>query len=156
MGAVSYDFHQIARICTATLLGLFVAAEPDLVFSQTAVRIIGDDTGGALASRVLEVQALRATHTRVEIRGSYCYSACTMYLGVNDVCVSPTTVFGFHGPSGPDGPLELKSFENWSRVMARHYVEPLARWYIQEARYETASIVQVKGQNLIDLGYQSC
>jgi hypothetical protein len=118
--------------------------------------IIGNDRGGPIEPRALEVDRLRAFGARVEIRGNICYSACTMYLGAGDVCVSPKTTFGFHGPTAYSGSLAPDSFDHWSEVMSRYYSAPLRSWFMEDARFVRAGVVRVTGAELIRLGYSPC
>ncbi len=120
------------------------------------MRVVGDDRGGALLDRVIEISTLQAVGTRVEIRGRVCYSSCTMFLGAGDVCVDPATEFGFHGPSGREGALDPQAFEQWSAIMARHYIPPLRRWFLEQARHERGSVLRLQGAELIRLGYRRC
>ncbi len=78
--------------CISTAAGYPVMAAPD------APMIVTNDRGGLLGQRSAEIRALRSSGQRVELRGT-CLSACTMYLGLANVCVSPSAPFGFHGPT---------------------------------------------------------
>lgn len=120
------------------------------------VIVIGNDRGGGLNTRARLVDQIRATHAKVEIRGSVCYSACTMYLGAGDVCISPETTFGFHGPTRHGRPLEPRAAERWSAVMARYYPEALRQWYMAVARHETTGIYRIRGADLMRFGYRAC
>lgn len=138
------------------MLAALIFALPSPTPAQQSVQVVGDDLGGYLAARVIEVSTLQAVGTRVEIRGQVCYSSCTMFLGAGDVCVSPATEFGFHGPSDVDGALDAQAFEQWSEIMASHYKPPLRRWFMERARYERGSVLRVRGSELIRMGYASC
>lgn len=146
---------RTSRARQALLLCLALAA-PAPALAQPAVRVVGDDRGGPLLARVVEISTLQASGTRVEIRGGVCHSACTMYLGAGDVCVDPATEFGFHGPSGREGPLDAQAFEQWSEIMARHYKPALRRWFLEQARHQSGTVLRLQGSELIRLGYPSC
>lgn len=117
--------------------------------------VISSDRGGKLGQRSEEVRYLRATGQRVELRGT-CLSACTMYLSLPNVCVSPSARLGFHGPSRNGQRLTGQDFEHWSEVMARNYREPLRSWYLSEARYRTSGYFEISGAELISMGYPRC
>lgn len=131
-----------------------------LVFATSAmsqqVLVVGNDLGGIVSARAMEVQRINMTGTRVEIRGDICLSSCTMYLGAGDVCVSPDTDFGFHGPSFFGATLPEEDFEYWSRVIANHFNAPLREWFMREARYRQLRHYTVTGQELIRIGYPAC
>lgn len=120
--------------------------------------IIPNDPGGRIDLRQQAIQRIKQAGDRVEIRGGYCNSACTMYLGLPNMCVSASTVFGFHGPSSeyPGVPLRQANFERWSRVMAQSYPEPLKTWFMTDARYEIRGIKRVRGRDIINMGVPEC
>lgn len=118
--------------------------------------IIRNDMGGRIDVRAQEIARLRAEGRPVELRGEACVSACTMYLGLDDVCVDPRTTFGFHGPSSYGIPMGPDAFEYWSEFLASYYKKPLSDWFLKTARYELHSIYNVTGKDLIKLGYHPC
>ena len=130
-----------------------VAAQP---ISRSAPLVVGNDPGGRLRPRIAEVNRLRANGRRVEIRGDYCMSACTIYLGVATVCVSPRTQFGFHGPSFREGGNRYARFDRWSRIMAAYYPAPVRGWFLSYARFLTKRHATVSGLELIQLGVPRC
>lgn len=124
---------------------------------QTApAKIIGDDRGGLIGARVIEIAQINAQNHRIELRGRICYSSCTLYLGADDLCIMPDTIFGFHGPSRHGAPLAASQFEHWSQVMANHYNAPLRDWFLRDARHQIDQIRRIRGAQLIALGYPAC
>lgn len=120
------------------------------------VLVVRNDIGGRIDRRAEQVDYLRARGDRVEIRGYYCLSACTMYLGAEDVCIEPDTVYGFHCPSFWGLALNDASFDYWSRVVASYYPDGLRQWYMQVARHRVNGHYRVSGRELISLGIQQC
>ena len=118
--------------------------------------VIRNDPGGVLPARIASIASIRSSGQRVELRGRYCLSACTLYLGLPNACVSPQTRFGFHGPSMYGRPLKSKDFERWSKVMASHYPEPLRSWFMEKARYQVTGYVNLRGEDLIRMGVERC
>ncbi|MDZ4136361.1 MAG: hypothetical protein U1D06_12330 [Paracoccaceae bacterium] len=119
--------------------------------------VITTDRGGALQERLQQVEALRRSGQRVEIRG-YCVSACTLYLGLPHTCVSRTTVIGFHGPQSQFYGVGLPraEFERWSRIMADHYPVPLRAWFMARGRNLTMELQTFRGVDLIRMGVPEC
>ncbi|MGZ9809151.1 hypothetical protein ACXN5S_01680 [Pseudoroseicyclus sp. H15] len=146
----------ILQLCLALSAGLIVLPASALAEVTYPPLVVGNDRGGLVDTRARFVRQLMASGQRVEIRGNICYSACTLYLGASDVCVSPSTSFGFHGPSSYGAPLPPQMFEHWSNVMAQFYREPLRSWFMQDARYLRISMRHISGQELIRMGYRSC
>jgi hypothetical protein len=88
------------------------------LYAQSGALIVRNDRGGIVGNRARQIAQLDAAGRSVEIHGDICLSSCTMYLGVEDVCVNPKTRFGFHGPSYYGQPLPPKYFDYWSEVIA--------------------------------------
>jgi len=119
--------------------------------------VVHSDYGGPVQDRLRELQTLTQSHQRVEIRGEVCYSSCTMLLGLEHTCVSPTTVFGFHGPSRNGMALPRDVFDRVSTIISSHYPLELQTWYMSVARYELENLYRVTGSELIKLGaVESC
>jgi hypothetical protein len=124
--------------------------------AQSVIRI-SNDPGGSLPARMQELQRLRSNGQKIEIRRGYCNSACTLYLGLPDTCVSESARFGFHGPQLATRGLKMlpKDFERWSRTMADHYPSQLRGWFLQKGRY-SKDVVTIKGAQLIQMGVPRC
>ncbi|MFY0634834.1 MAG: hypothetical protein JXQ91_13565 [Vannielia sp.] len=118
--------------------------------------IVGNDRGGFIRARLKELREIRDSGQRVEIRGKVCFSTCTMYLGADDVCISPKTTFGFHGPAMAIGRMTQAQFDYTSRVIASHYPPSIAQWYMAEGRTRITGFYRMKGEQLIRLGIESC
>ena len=84
-------------------------------FSQT--KVINFDLGGPLTTRAAQVDKWAEVGHTVEIRG-VCYSACTMYLYMDNTCVSEDAVLGFHAPHN----LFTKQVDREGVAIYRKYV----------------------------------
>lgn len=117
--------------------------------------VIWNDLGGSVSERLDQMQALGSTH--VEIRGN-CQSACTMYLGLPDVCVAPGAILGFHGPrtSIPGIPLPRREWDRVTMLMAREYPPQIARWFLKIARYHISDMLMITGREAIRTGARPC
>ncbi len=157
MGYLSAACRQARNLLAVSSFLTAAVALPIPTRAQTpAVLVIGSDIGGRVGTRAAQVMKIRSSGRRVEIKGNICLSSCTMYLGAGNVCVSPDTVFGFHGPSYYGVPLSDAAFEYWSDVIASFYATPLRRWYMQTARYSTSRIRRISGAQLIKMDYHGC
>ena len=143
----------LRHLVLAASLATAVIAAP-VIAQQTLV--IGNDRGGLVGQRAQLIERLKRAGQRVEIRGSVCYSSCTMYLGAGNVCVDPRTSFGFHGPSRSGRPLPADQFDKWSRIMAQYYSPQLQQWFMTQARYSITTVTQISGRELIAMGYRTC
>ncbi|MCA0993918.1 hypothetical protein [Alloyangia pacifica] len=118
--------------------------------------VVRDDAGGPLRPRLRQVQRLRAQGARVELRGRFCNSACTLLLGAGNVCVSPQTRFGFHGPHYLAGTMSADRFDHWSARMAETYPPPLRGWFLSRARFAGPVPLTLTGAQLIAMGVAPC
>ena len=146
-------FNAVRGILFVAILGLSAVAQ---AADAQQVIVIGNDHGGGINTRARIVDQIRAARARVEIRGDICYSACTMYLGAGDVCVSPRTTFGFHGPTRNGRALDPAAAERWSAVMARYYPDPLRQWFMNTGRFSTTGVYQISGAEIMRYGYRAC
>lgn len=150
-------FPAIALLAAAALVSSLPAqAAPQNNWGRGAVRVIGNDNGGRLRPRFEEIRHMRSRGDRVEIRGRYCHSACTLYLGAGNVCVTPSTRFGFHGPRYIGEQIDHDSFDYWSRRMADHYPPQVSSWFLTRARYVTRGYMSLSGAELIRMGVPRC
>lgn len=150
----------IAALCSVLLVLSGASplwANPQLPPDRSAQGplVIHSDHGGKIGARQREVERLAATGRRVEVRGR-CLSACTLYLGLENVCVTPQAILGFHGPTWQGRALSPREFERWSHLLAAAYKPPLKRWYLEVARYQTTEPILLRGSALIRLGYAAC
>ncbi len=146
--------NLVTHIRAGVVIFTIIGAAP--VGAQSAL-IVRNDLGGSVAERLTMIAALRNDGRRVEIRGQ-CASACTMYLGLPNACVSRASQLGFHGPESQFYGISLPpdEFEYWSRVMASNYPAPIARWFMAEARQTTMGIITISGAQAIKMGAQAC
>jgi len=144
----------------ATLCALALAAAgltaPDPVQAQSVI-IVRNDLGGSVENRLREIAQLQSAGTRVEIRGQ-CTSACTMFLGLPNACVTLSSRLGFHGPQSQYYGISLPpdDFEYWSRVMADHYPGTIRDWFMAEARQTTMGLITISGSDAIRMGARAC
>ncbi|WP_112310226.1 hypothetical protein [Pseudogemmobacter bohemicus] len=153
-------------LCVAGIVGVLPPTGPREADAQVrpthmgavktgTVKVVRSDPGGLIGVRNREVQRLRASGDRVELRGT-CNSACTMYLGLDNICIDRRASFGFHGPSSYGKPLPVPEFERWSQIMAQSYREPLKSWFLETARHNISGQIRLSGTELIRLGYPEC
>jgi len=124
-------------------------------YARSETIVVNNDMGGLIRERVQEINEIQRQKDRVKIKGRFCYSTCTMFLIVDDMCVSPYTRFGFHGPSYYGKPLSPDRFAYWSNVMASHYPEPIRNWFLSTVIAKESTTV-LMGSDLIRLGFEEC
>jgi len=155
---INFNVQRVLRkqLCLAVAVVMLSALSTSFADAQGSALIVRNDRGGVVGDRVDEIDRLKASGQRVEIRGTICLSSCTMYLGAGDVCVNPDTRFGFHGPSYYGKPLAPDYFQYWSEVISDYYPKPVRDWFMQKARHRLNGYYTVKGAELIRLGVRSC
>lgn len=157
---IASHWYRLHAALLFIIAALFLAHLPSAqaatgATARTVAKIVLYDPGGALAGRQQEIRVLRRSGQRVELRG-ICYSSCTMYLGLNNVCVAADATLGFHGPRGLLGGLQRDVFEHWSQVMAAHLREPLRDWFLRHGRHIRHGVLILRGETLIAMGYNRC
>jgi len=137
-------------------MGGTVALTPDA--SSAQIVIIYHDGGGVLQERLQAFDEFQRKGTQVEIRGK-CKSACTVYLGLDNVCVTPDALVSFHGPLYADGTkMSGERFDHWTRVLASYYPKGIDRWFMTTARHVRGgrNFLTVRGAELIKFGVRKC
>jgi hypothetical protein len=142
-------------LVTALLASPSYAARPKSKVPGATI-IINGDPGGSVRKRYGEIQQINRLGQRVEIRRGACMSSCTMFLGVQNVCVTPQAVLGFHGPYRFGSKLTQVEFDRWSKVISAHYPPAIKTWYMTSARYNTRKPSKLSGVELIRLGVRKC
>lgn len=117
--------------------------------------VVAFDPGGEVGARQQQIRQLRRSGQRVELRGT-CLSACTMYLGLRNVCVAPQASFGFHGPQSPFGGMPRDVFDHWSQVLSDRFHPQLQHWFMSTARHAGPGLLTLRGDTLIRMGYAAC
>lgn len=150
--SVDAGFRLLKMVLLIGVLGV----QP-VVATQRLI-VINNDRGGAVDTRVSRIKAYRNQGVHLEIRGQYCLSACTLYLGLPNICVTGDTVFGFHGPSSGQYGIGLTpaAFDHWSRIMADHYPSQIKDWYLRVGRNRTMGFHTFRGTDLIGMGIAEC
>jgi hypothetical protein len=140
------------------IAAVFLLAQPVVAARSSGSIVVRDDSGGSVAQRVALIDKIRKSGKHVEIRGGYCMSACTMYLGLRTTCVSAGVKFGFHGPGSTRYGIALppKEFEYWSVVMGSYYPASLRHWYMETGRMITVGFYEMSGRDLIRMGVSEC
>jgi len=119
--------------------------------------IVRDHPGGYLVGTIADVEDINALGLPVRIVGRSCLSACTLFLGARDVCVSPRTSFGFHKPGRAKGrgPLDQGTLDAAIRKAAEMYRPGLRDWWLQRGS-RSKRFLYLSGRELIRFGYPSC
>ena len=128
-----------------------------IVVTADTRTIDANDYGGSIAKYVAAVDRHNDNGDRVELTASVCESACTLYLGVSDVCVAPSALFGFHSPQIATRGLALLPSERVRlvNVMANHYPEPLRQWFLSGPAHQIKPMY-LTGKELIAMGFPAC
>ena len=158
-GIAKTSLHRLplyAQLIILTVASFAAALPPSPVRAEQPLYVVGNDHGGYLRDRLIELRNLQRSGKRVEIRGQVCFSTCTMFLGLPDTCISPNTIFGFHGPSRNGQQLARKDFDYFSRVIADYYPEALREWFMEEGRNRISGIHKVRGSEIIRMGVPAC
>jgi hypothetical protein len=112
------------------------------------------DGGGNLRGYFAEVKRLNAQRAGKRIDGD-CVSACTAFLGVKNVCVTPAARLWFHAASLPGAaPDALGSLE-----MLSYYPPRVRAWAIRTGALESVTFRETKvltGEQLVLMGVAAC
>jgi len=108
----------------------------------------GNDEGGLLGEYVEKYRAMAARGDRLVVDGP-CYSACTLALGIVDVCATPRASFGFHMAQSMTLFGYFPSYY-WSRYMMAHYPPEITAWIVSKGGL-TPDLKILRGEELAAL-----
>jgi len=131
------------RIVLVALLGLL--SLPAQAFDMARYR-----NGGKFADFLPVISHFNSTGERFPITG-VCKSACTMFLSIRNVCVSPGARFYFH--AGKQG---VAVNQHQTNVMLSTYNSALQGYIRDHHMMETNEFQMVPGSTIIKLGYPAC
>lgn len=156
---IAFAKYAVLAVCA---IGTILPASSRMASANSTQRmlppvIIGDDGGGRIATRLEDIERYKEQGREVRITGNSCFSSCTLYLGLENVCVYPKTRFGFHGPNWYGlARMEGEVFERISRIVVEYYPGFLQDWFMNEARYEFWNFRVLRGAELIRHGIKEC
>ena len=108
----------------------------------------GNDEGGLLGEYVEKYQAMAARGDTLVVDGA-CNSACTLALGIVDVCATPRASFGFHMAQSMTLFGYFPSYY-WSRYMMAHYPPEIRAWIVSKGGL-TPDLKILRGEELAAL-----
>ena len=109
--------------------------------------VVVKDFGGYVNQYEAQTEVYRRTNREVRIHE--CHSACTMALGLPNVCVYPDSVFKFHQAYDPRNHIT-----NWEVSDQLFNTYPVA--VRERLGTLTKSFTILRGEELIELGVRSC
>jgi len=118
---------------------------------------VGYDEGGVIHNRAAQIDRLNAQGKQVVIgNGAVCISACTMYLGAENVCVKPNAYLGFHGAISFGEP-GVKDGEYWTDYMADYYPPALRDWFYRSGASDLKVVwMGLSGRQVAKMGVPLC
>jgi lipoprotein-anchoring transpeptidase ErfK/SrfK len=110
--------------------------------------VAGNDEGGLLGAYVEKYRAMAARGDTLVVDGP-CYSACTLALGIVDVCATPRASFGFHMAQSVTLFGYLPDYY-WSRYIMAYYPPEIRAWIVTKGGL-TPDIKILRGEELAAL-----
>ncbi len=122
-------------------------------YSQPANTTI--DYGGSIFERITTFNMLKDTGVTIKIEG-VCISACTMYLGLPDVCVQDGALFGFHSSFEMDQNGGMKKSDFGNQVLMEFYPDAVKKYVVENKLLDTINLTLVNAKTLWSLGIRKC
>jgi hypothetical protein len=148
---------RLGSFCFALAMAtaLFVVGDMQMPTAMAEGSSVGRGEGGYVPDFVAIVRQYNASGEPFRIAGA-CKSACTLFLGIRNVCVERNATLMFH--AGHDiaenvtGPNTRAS-----RAALYRYNEALRRYLLDEHHMETEAFHSLSGSTIIDrFGYREC
>jgi hypothetical protein len=154
------DFMHISRRLTRALGALAVACAVGAVAaparadgSVSALRMGMGARPGEMGRFDAVVQQFNASGERFRIDG-HCQSACTMFLSIRNVCITPNATLLFH--AGGD-PKAARMSAGMTQHMLASYNAALQQYVTQNRYMETFAFHTISGRDMVKrFGYPAC
>lgn len=145
----------LAFVTLVLLWGLAIGIAAVLLASPAHPMDVTYDTGGSINKRIEQIKRLNAAGEQIRILGD-CRSACTMYLGADNVCVAPNASLWFHGAK----PYDTKTpgiEERLNERIASMYPDFVAKRFLRTWRYMNGDAkARMPGRWFIERGIPEC
>jgi hypothetical protein len=137
------------------LFSFYGAAQP--AYADGSVSSLGMGMGARDAAAFARFQAVIAQYNASGERfriDSHCQSACTMFLSIRNVCVTPDATLLFHAGGNMQAGIVNPAR---SQEMASHY-KPALRQYVMANHYmDMFEFHSISGSEIISrFGYRAC
>jgi ATP-dependent protease ClpP protease subunit len=134
--------HWAAAALIATVF--FIAPQ----CQAQSTRVIQRDNGGSVEKYLMDTSLATLRGDSIRIVG-WCASACTLYLGVGNTCVTRNATFAFHAPRGGTRSQNIQATE----LLAKRLPAPLGRWYLDNAAHLTGQrYLVLTGEEIVQMG----
>jgi len=118
-------------------------------FTGDQIVYIEDNPGGSVVEYIVFRETLRDSGLPVEVTGN-CYSACTFYLALPNLCAHPDAEFWFHAPYyEPQKGLKAYSSEVTAAYLAEY--PPAIQQWIHSKGGLTKDWLVLKGREMREL-----
>ncbi|HEY6383714.1 MAG TPA: hypothetical protein VIY07_18150 [Pseudolabrys sp.] len=122
----------------------------------TSSAMAGTSAGYGMGGQFSRFDPVVAEHNRTgelfRIEG-HCQSACTVFLGIKNVCVQPSARLLFH--AGHDKQRNISA--KWTNHMLAAYKPALRQYLVSNHYMDTLAFHTISGRELIDkFGYKAC
>lgn len=135
---------------SSTLATIFAST----LLSFSAPENVRIDPGGSVADRMQQFERIERSGHLFRIDGM-CISACTMYLGLKNVCVAPRTVLGFHSSYTSNG-LSASPSKYGNAVVMSYYPEKVKKWVETKKAFDSLELTPMTAEEAWDLGLPKC
>ena len=110
--------------------------------------------GGLILDHYDMAKDLTERGCEVRIEGN-CYSACSMFTGVEGACVHPEARIWFHQPRDSRTGKKLPTMVTVQaiRIMAQHMPDGMAQWWINGPSRQFDGWVTITGAEIINQGW---
>ena len=116
--------------------------------------VITADPGGTLIDYMARRKQYLDDGRRIEIRG-VCESACTVLIGLPDVCVTRNASLGFHAPTQRiNGAVKPSGAKLFGDMMLEKYPEPVRKWIADNGGL-TERLIYLRGRSLLAM-FKEC
>jgi len=119
--------HNCTLIPAGWLMLALAIAFAGFARASTPTVVIKDNPGGSLIAFLLQGEEYRSLGARLVVDGA-CNSACTLYMRLPNICITPKASFGFHAPRYAMGSKAGELAPDATRYMMKVYPKWVQTW----------------------------
>jgi hypothetical protein len=113
------------------------------------------DPGGSIFERFELMKIIDRAGVEYHING-VCISACTLFLGLEKVCMEPRSLLMFHSASSPDANGNLILSEEGNMIARLVYPQRILEWIDKKKALATIKLTPMTSDEAWSLGVKKC
>ncbi len=124
-----------------------------MLLLSAAPAMAGNNAGYELGGRFVRFDPVVSQYNQSGELEGLCRSACTLFLGIRNVCIDPDAILGFHAGHDPNRNITASATSH----MLGAYHASLRKYVLANHYMDTLEFHEISGRDMIHkFGYREC